>query len=134
MAHLHRRVPRAIQTSCTLAQLSRAQRYSSSHRHTSISSRCQENSRQFSSSRVLNDQSTFTSRLRSALKQTKIEWRPIPIGLGIGFLGIFQFYRIQKREQRKRLEEQEGEYQESENGNGNKRPRKRKRIKPSGPW
>ncbi|RMD41064.1 hypothetical protein DV735_g4065, partial [Chaetothyriales sp. CBS 134920] len=30
---------------------------------------------------------------------TKIEWRPIPIGLGVVFLGLFQLWRIQRREE-----------------------------------
>ncbi|KAL9031871.1 MAG: hypothetical protein Q9196_000126 [Gyalolechia fulgens] len=62
-----------------------------------------------------------------ALKQTKVEWRPIPITLGIGFLGAVQFYRVRKRE-RARQEEEVEERRELH------KPAKRKRIKPSGPW
>lgn len=72
-------------------------------------------------------QGPFRARLRTALKQTKVEWRPIPITLGIGFLGAVQFYRVRKREQLKQAAEDE-EQQELQ------RPAKRKRIKPSGPW
>lgn len=68
----------------------------------------------------------FRSRLRGALHQTKIEWRPIPIGLGIGFLGFVQFYRIQRRERQK--QDERDELQDAGN------PKKRKRIRPSGPW
>ena len=78
---------------------------------------------------------SFTSRLRMALRETKIKWYPIPVGLGIGFLGLLQFNRIQQRERARREEEEESGYG-SENGvdgNGG-RPRKRKRIRPSGPW
>ena len=73
------------------------------------------------------DQGPFRTRLRIALGKTKVEWRPIPITLGIGFLGAVQFYRVRKREQARQDEEQEQERQ-------SQRPAKRKRIKPSGPW
>jgi phosphatidylserine decarboxylase len=92
-------------------------------------------SRSFSSSKVYCDnqhrKESFRSRLNSALKNTKIKWEPIPIALGIGFLGAFQFYRIQRREKHT----QAGD----ENGNGSEldpqgKPKKRERIRPSGPW
>ncbi|KAI4259032.1 MAG: hypothetical protein LQ352_000929 [Teloschistes flavicans] len=67
-------------------------------------------------------------RLRTALGKTKIEWHPIPITLGIGFLGAVQFYRVRRREQARQDEERE-ERERQEH-----RPPKRKRIKPSGPW
>ena len=70
----------------------------------------------------------FRTRLRTALRKTKVEWRPIPITLGIGFLGAIQFYRVRKREQAKEDEEQE------ERTLQNHKPAKRKRIRPSGPW
>ncbi|KAL8953105.1 MAG: hypothetical protein Q9222_001043 [Ikaeria aurantiellina] len=74
------------------------------------------------------DHIPFRTRLRTALQRTKVEWRPIPITLGIGFLGAFQFYRVRKREQTRQDDEQE------EQDRQNHRPPKRKRIKPSGPW
>lgn len=40
----------------------------------------------------------FTSRAGKAWRDTKIEWKPIPVALGIGFLGFWQFLRIQRRE------------------------------------
>ncbi|PWY90044.1 putative phosphatidylserine decarboxylase [Aspergillus heteromorphus CBS 117.55] len=40
--------------------------------------------------------STFGSRLRFALRNTKVEWYPIPIGLGIGLIGLLQFYKAQR--------------------------------------
>ncbi|KAK1760912.1 phosphatidylserine decarboxylase proenzyme 1, mitochondrial [Echria macrotheca] len=53
----------------------------------------------------------------------KIEWYPIPIGLGIGFLGLVQFYKVSTREKEKD-EESEAE----------SRPKKRPRVRPDGPW
>ncbi|KAL8927310.1 MAG: hypothetical protein Q9208_002487 [Pyrenodesmia sp. 3 TL-2023] len=72
-------------------------------------------------------QGPFHKRLRAALQRTKVEWRPIPITLGIGFLGAIQFYRVRKREQERQSAEEEAEKR-------NSRPAKRKRIRPSGPW
>ncbi|KAI0124277.1 phosphatidylserine decarboxylase [Xylariales sp. AK1849] len=69
----------------------------------------------------------FGSRLGSALKNTKVQWYPIPVGLGIGFLGFVQFYKTQARE-KERLER---EAADSEPGT---RPKKRPRIRPDGPW
>ncbi|KAF2204006.1 phosphatidylserine decarboxylase [Delitschia confertaspora ATCC 74209] len=83
--------------------------------------------RPFSSSRRTCEQQrqngSFRSRLNSALKGTKIEWKPIPVALGIGFLGVYQFYRIQRREQHTQSEQ-----------DGEQKPKKRERIRPSGPW
>ncbi|KAF1986315.1 phosphatidylserine decarboxylase [Aulographum hederae CBS 113979] len=75
---------------------------------------------------------SFGSRLRSALRNTRLDWKPIPIGVGIGFLGLLQFNRVQQREKAKQEEEYESSYSDSEDGQG--RPKKRKRIRPSGPW
>ncbi|GAP92724.1 putative phosphatidylserine decarboxylase [Rosellinia necatrix] len=66
----------------------------------------------------------FGSRLRHALNDTKIKWSPIPVGLGIGFLGLLQFYKTQKREKERLEKEAEGE----------PRPKKRPRVRPDGPW
>ncbi|KAF2756822.1 phosphatidylserine decarboxylase [Pseudovirgaria hyperparasitica] len=98
-------------------------------------------SRSFSSSprgciqQQQNPRGSFRSRLRSALGQTKVEWKPIPVGLGIGFLGLLQLYRVQAREKR-RIEEEEVRTQEREDDESEKHgcPKKRKRIRPSGPW
>ncbi|KAL9597741.1 MAG: hypothetical protein Q9219_004935 [cf. Caloplaca sp. 3 TL-2023] len=73
-------------------------------------------------------QGPFRTRLRIALQRTKVEWQPIPVALGVGFLGAVQFYRVRKREQAR----QEDEAAEEEARNH--RPAKRKQIKPSGPW
>lgn len=81
------------------------------------------------------NQDPFGSRLRAALRRTKLDWSPVPIGVGIAFLGAFQFYKVRERE-RKRLERenaqslQNGDSDDGEHG----RPKKRKRIRPSGPW
>lgn len=74
----------------------------------------------------------FRTRLRTALRDTKVQWRyRIPIGLGIGFLGAVQLYRVQEREKNPHQEEQDALIS-TENTKG--RPRKRERIRPSGPW
>lgn len=70
---------------------------------------------------------TFGSRLRVALRRTKMLWFPIPIGLGFGLVGLFQLYKRGSRQQR------ENESDESDSLENEKRPR-RHRIRPSGPW
>lgn len=67
------------------------------------SSRHQLQRRTFTSSRRSWKQESgkgesFTKRAGRAWRDTKIEWKPIPVALGIGFLGVWQFWRIQKRE------------------------------------
>jgi phosphatidylserine decarboxylase len=59
----------------------------------------------------------------SAWRKTKVQWKPIPIGLGILFLGLFQLWRIQKREDR---------LQQQELDQHGPRPPKRQRIYPTG--
>ena len=74
----------------------------------------------------------FRTRLHTALRDTKVQWRyRVPIGLGIGFLGAVQFYRVQEREKKRHQEEQDA-LESTKDIKG--RPRKRKRIRPSGPW
>ncbi|KAA8651502.1 hypothetical protein EYZ11_002724 [Aspergillus tanneri] len=70
----------------------------------------------------------FGSRLRFALRNTKVEWYPIPVALGIGLLGLLQFYKYQRAE-RERLE-REAEEESFEFS----KPPPRHRIRPSGPW
>lgn len=82
---------------------------------------------------------SFSSRLRAAWRNTRVEWYPIPVGLGIGFLGSVQFYRVRQRRAREAEEEKEhakGAAADAALGDGGKRvkPKKRKRIRPSGPW
>lgn len=93
-------------------------------------------SRHFSSSRRCFDQhfhrkESFRSRLNSALKNTKIKWEPIPIALGVGFLGVWQMYRIQRRE--KHTQRDTGDDAENVVDQYGQ-PKKRERIRPSGPW
>lgn len=94
-------------------------------------------SRTFSSTRATCDKQnfhrkeSFRSRLNAALNKTKIKWEPIPIALGIGFLGAFQLYRIQRREKHTEVERQNGD-EGAPDSQG--RPKKRERIRPSGPW
>ncbi|KAJ5786694.1 Phosphatidylserine decarboxylase-like protein [Penicillium pulvis] len=45
-----------------------------------------------------NPKSGSWSRLRFALRNTKVEWYPIPVGLGIGLLGLLHFYKSQRGE------------------------------------
>ncbi|TAQ85680.1 hypothetical protein B7494_g5990 [Chlorociboria aeruginascens] len=84
---------------------------------------------------------SFSTRLRKALNDTKIKWYPIPVGLGIGFLGLGQLYRVNEREKARRLEEEweddglvktEGP-RGNENGEETGRPKRRPRIRPTGP-
>ena len=83
------------------------------------------------------DKGPFRSRLRLALQRTKVQWYPIPVGLGIGFLGFAQLYRQQRQQQAEsqRYEEEGDGGHGPEGDQGDKgRPKKRKRIRPSGPW
>lgn len=82
---------------------------------------------------------SFGTRLRRALNSTRVKWYPIPIGLGIGFLGLAQAYRINERKKAKLQDEEEaGVVKFSETDSVEKdsegRPKKRKRIRPTGPW
>ena len=79
------------------------------------------------------DDGSFGTRLRAALRRTKVEWKPIPVGLGIAFLGAAQFYRIREREKRRQAEEGDVAAREKDEEVYGK-PKKRKRIRPSGPW
>ena len=73
----------------------------------------------------------FSTRLRDALSKSKIQWYQIPVGVGIGFVGLMHLYKVTKREREKKELEQQ---QDAEGGNGGKRPKKRPRIRPDGPW
>ncbi|KAH9901824.1 phosphatidylserine decarboxylase [Xylariomycetidae sp. FL2044] len=67
----------------------------------------------------------FSSRLRSALNNTQVKWYPIPVGLGIGFLGLVQFYKTQAREKEKR------ERDAAEEGRVGRKPAP---ARPNYPW
>ncbi|KAK2612892.1 phosphatidylserine decarboxylase 1 [Conoideocrella luteorostrata] len=68
----------------------------------------------------------FSQLLGEALRNSKITWYHIPVGVGIGFLGLVQFYKVAAREEKKRRQEAEGVSEGQ--------PRKRPRIRPDGPW
>lgn len=59
-----------------------------------------------------------------ALRNSKIEWYFVPVGVGIGFLGLVQGYKVYTREKDRQDDEAQQE----------KRPKKRPRIRPDGPW
>jgi len=103
--------PRTVSEACTQTSpfILQSQRCNSTNSHT--------------------DQSFF-KRLRSSLNSTKIEWYPIPVGLGIGFLGLLQYTKIRNREARKAEEEQENARIAGNGGD----PKQPKKIRPTGPW
>lgn len=74
----------------------------------------------FSSSNGSPKRPRFSQRLGEALRNSKVTWYPIPVGLGIGFLGLVQFYKVQAREKDK-----------AENGD---KVKPRPRVKLEGPW
>ncbi|KAH8174294.1 phosphatidylserine decarboxylase domain-containing protein [Sarocladium implicatum] len=69
----------------------------------------------------------FSQRLGDALRNSKIQWYQIPVGLGIGFLGLVQFYKVSSREREKQRQSENGEFEEGT-------PAKRPRVKLEGPW
>ncbi|ETN46309.1 phosphatidylserine decarboxylase [Cyphellophora europaea CBS 101466] len=86
--------------------------------------------RSFSSSRWVrqqkqrDDEGSFSSRLGKAWRNTRVQWKPIPVAMGIAFLGVYQLWRIQRRE---------AHTQPPSSGPGSSdRPPKRQRIYPSG--
>lgn len=81
-----------------------------------------------SSRRTFSSQDTgkrprFSQRLGEALRNSRITWYQIPVGLGIGFLGLVQFYKVSSRE-REKQQEQDGIIS----------PKRRPRVRPDGPW
>ncbi|KAH6626814.1 phosphatidylserine decarboxylase-domain-containing protein [Chaetomium sp. MPI-SDFR-AT-0129] len=68
-------------------------------------------------------QQSHRPRADSKVNGSKLRWYPIPVGLGVGFLGLVQFYKVYRREQEKQ-----------EDGEPGQRPKKRPRIRPDGPW
>lgn len=88
----------------------------------SVRSRAQSGARDFSSSGSGGggQRPRFSQRLGEALRNSKITWYHIPAGLGIGFLGFVQFYKVSSREREKQ--------------EGGEKPKPRPRIQPDGPW
>ncbi|KAL4880977.1 phosphatidylserine decarboxylase-domain-containing protein [Aspergillus karnatakaensis] len=74
--------------------------------------------------------SSFGSRLRFALRNTKVEWYPIPVGLGIGLLGILHYYKSQRNERIRAEREAEASGESFDFS----KPPPRPKIRPSGPW
>lgn len=58
-----------------------------------------------------------------ALGKSKTEWYFIPVGVGIGFLGLVQGYKVYTREKERQEEVEDA-----------KRHKRRPRIRPEGPW
>jgi phosphatidylserine decarboxylase len=89
-------------------------------------------------SRHQDGRESFGTRLRRALGETKIRWYPIPVGLGIGFLALTQFYRVNEREKIRQQEDEEDAYLrgvgKGEEHDSEGRAKRRKRIRPTGPW
>lgn len=80
------------------------------------------------SPRVLLGRRLFSQRSHrpngsSKVQDSRIRWYPIPVGLGVGFLGLVQFYKVYTREQEK----------QAQDGEEASRPRRR-RVRPDGPW
>lgn len=69
-------------------------------------------------------QQSHRPRADSKVHDSKIHWYPIPVGLGVGFLGLVQFYKVYTREQEK----------QAEDGEPGQRPKRRPRVRPDGPW
>ncbi|RPB25602.1 phosphatidylserine decarboxylase, partial [Terfezia boudieri ATCC MYA-4762] len=70
---------------------------------------------------------SFGQRLRQALSKTRIEWYPIPVGLGIGFLAFSQFRKAARRP----IDEEDHIVAVEESQSPGQKP---KRIRPDGPW
>ncbi|KAJ5901664.1 Phosphatidylserine decarboxylase-like protein [Penicillium taxi] len=85
--------------------------------------------RQYQDNHENNKKSGFGSRLSFALRNTKVEWYPIPVGLGIGLLGVLSFYKSQRAERDREAREAAGE--DWEDG---RRPPRRPRVVPTGSW
>jgi hypothetical protein len=83
--------------------------------------------RNFSSGGSGKQRPRFSQRLGEAMRNTKIQWYQIPVGLGIGFLGLVQFYKVSAREREKNE-------QDEFSSDGASAPKKRPRIRPDGPW
>lgn len=71
----------------------------------------------------------FGSRLRFALRNTKVEWYPIPVGLGIGLLGLLHVYKSHREEKDQVSKSASGEGVENE-----QKPPRRPRVVPTGSW
>ncbi|KAK4150394.1 phosphatidylserine decarboxylase proenzyme 1, mitochondrial [Chaetomidium leptoderma] len=91
--------------------------------YTSAASRRVQPSQRVPGRRPFSQQS-HRPRADSKVQDSKIRWYPIPVGLGVGFLGLVQFYKVYTREQEK----------QAEDGDLEQRPKRRQRVRPDGPW
>lgn len=98
-------------------------RPSQSDKTLAVQRHCLGSPRQFSSNS--GKRPRFSQRLGEALRNTKIQWYQIPVGLGIGFLGLVQFYKVSSREREKA---------EADGTASSGRPAPRPRVRPDGPW
>ncbi|CAG9942175.1 unnamed protein product [Clonostachys rosea f. rosea IK726] len=64
----------------------------------------------------------FSSSSGKRPRSSRVTWFHIPVSLGIGFLGLIQFYKVTSREKQKELE------------GGEAPPKKRPRVRLEGPW
>ncbi|KKF96113.1 Phosphatidylserine decarboxylase 1 alpha chain [Ceratocystis platani] len=65
------------------------------------------------------------TKIKTAIRNTRRHWYRIPVGLGIGLLGMLQFYKLSSRQDQER---------EELLGEENRSPKRRPRIRPDGPW
>lgn len=70
----------------------------------------------------------FSHRLGEALRKSKVQWYQIPVGLGIAFLGLVQFYKVSARERERSKHEEEHDL------DGSRKVNRRPRVRPDGPW
>ncbi|KAK4550451.1 hypothetical protein LTR36_000029 [Oleoguttula mirabilis] len=104
------------------------------HRHTYTKARRIHHTRALHQSPHHRKES-FAARVGTAWRSTLAGWQPIPIALGVAFLGGIQLYRLRQRhlrdeeEEWRRRNEHPDDYEE-----GSLRPKRRERIRPSGPW
>ncbi|KAK0727399.1 phosphatidylserine decarboxylase-domain-containing protein [Lasiosphaeria miniovina] len=75
--------------------------------------------------RDFSQKSQSRPKTSSGPQNDNFHWYPIPVGLGVAFLGLVQFYKVSTREQEKEV---------AENGKIEPQPKKRPRIRPDGPW
>jgi hypothetical protein len=99
----------------------------------SISSRARSQQQQQQQQHNHHRSQSYGSRLKYAFNNAKVEWYTIPAALGIGCLGVMQFYKISRREAARTQEDDRA----STYANGDDedpKPKKRPKIRPSGPW
>ncbi|KAL1898929.1 phosphatidylserine decarboxylase 1 [Ceratocystis pirilliformis] len=65
------------------------------------------------------------TKIKTAIRNTRRHWYRIPVGLGIGLLGMLQFYKLSRKQDQER---------EELLGDENRSPKRRPRIRPDGPW